>query len=229
MAVYSDLEIKAELTAGHIVIHPLIEDNIRGSSVDVTLGEWFFTTSQRSDSGFYNPFDQADIARYFAGPFRAQPHAEWTRRHAQPLFRGIDRDQPIIVVGPGERVLAHTHEFIGINPPGTSELKSRSSWGRNGVEAKIGAGWGDPGYINRWTMQIHNFNPVSVPIPVGERIAQMIFYQTGRVERHYGTTGKYQGGAQLQELVASWSPHDMLPRAYKDSRHKPLPIDSVPD
>lgn len=225
MAVYSDLQIKAELKTGHIVIHPLIEENIRGSSVDLTLGEWFFRINPRPSHGFYNPFDQADIASYFSAPLKVQPHAQWARQHRQPLFRGIDPDQPIIVLGPGERVLAHTHEFVGINPPGTSDMKSRSSWGRNGVEAKIGAGWGDPGYINRWTMQINNFNALSVPLPVGERIAQMVFYETGPVERRYGESSKYQSATKLKQLVASWSPKDMLPQAYKDSRHLPLPIE----
>jgi deoxycytidine triphosphate deaminase len=42
--VFSDLQIKDALLAGQIVITPLIEDNIRGSSVDVTLGEWYYTT-----------------------------------------------------------------------------------------------------------------------------------------------------------------------------------------
>ena len=141
------------------------------------------------------------------------------------LFKGIDPQQPIIVLRPGERILAHTHEFIGINPPGTTEMKSRSSWGRNGVAACFDAGWGDPGYINRWTMEVYNLNQrESVVLPVGERIAQIIFHDTGEVDRHYGTSGKYQGGTDLPEIIRSWKPSDMLPRAFKDARNKPLPL-----
>lgn len=224
--VYSDKQIKEELKTGHIVIHPLIVDNIRGSSVDVTLGEWFYTTERMHGRDFYNPFDAEDIERYFSGPFKAMPHAAWCAKYGRLPFRGIEPDQPIIVLRPGERILAHTHEFIGINPPGTTEMKSRSSWGRNGVAACFDAGWGDPGYINRWTMEVYNLNQhESVPLPIGERIAQIIFHQTGEVERHYGAAGKYQSGTDLQAIIRDWSPEQMLPRAFRDNRQKPLPLD----
>jgi deoxycytidine triphosphate deaminase len=224
--VYSDKQIKDAVKAGHIVIHPLVTDNIRGSSVDVTLGEWFYTTESSRNRDYYNPFDTSDVERYFKGPLRAQRHADWCAENGRRLFRGIPEDNLIIVLRPGERILAHTHEFIGINPPGTTEMKSRSSWGRNGIAACFDAGWGDPGYINRWTMEIFNLNRYeSVPIPVGERIAQIIFHHTGPVERHYGDTGKYQGGTELGRIIESWSPTQMLPRAFSDQRFIPLPLD----
>ncbi len=223
--VYSDLEIKAALKDGHIVIHPLIEENIRGSSVDVTLGEWFYTTEKMDNRDFYNPFDREDVERYFSGPFKAMPHQSWCNKYGRTLFRGIDPERQIIVLRPGERILAHTYEFIGINPPGTTEMKSRSSWGRNGIAACFDAGWGDPGYINRWTMEVYNLNQrESVPIPVGERIAQIIFHQTGEVSSHYGKSGKYQSGGDLETLIKTWTPEQMLPQAFKDRRQKPLPL-----
>jgi len=150
------------------------------------------------------------------------PHREWCEKHGHQLFDGIDAEHPIIVLRPGERILGHTHEFIGINPPGTTEMKSRSSWGRNGVAACFDAGWGDPGYINRWTMEIYNLNQhESVPLPIGERIAQIIFHHTGEVERHYGTAGKYQAGENIDEIVENWTPYQMLPKAFTDTRYKP--------
>jgi len=140
----------------------------------------------------------------------------------------IDPNQPIIVVRPGERLLGHTHEFIGIKAPGTSTLQARSTWGRNGVAVCIDAGWGDPGYINRWTLEIYNMNQhESVVLPVGERIAQMVFYETGPVDGEYKKlSGKYQTGssANLERLVRDWRPEQMLPRAYKDKRLVPKKI-----
>ncbi len=230
--VYSDTQIKEARERGHIVIHPYVEDNVRGSSVDVTLGEWFYATERLENRDIYNPFSRSDVKRYFGEPLRAIAHEEWAEKFGRKLFRGIPAEQPIIVLRPGERILAHTHEFIGIHAPGTTEMKSRSSWGRNGVAACFDAGWGDPGYINRWTMEIYNLNQYeSVPLPVGERIAQIIFHHTGTVENYYGkegaqggTTSKYQGGTDLQSLIQSWSPQQMLPRAYKDERSAPLPL-----
>ena len=101
-------------------------------------------------------------------------------------------------------------------------MQSRSTWGRNGVAVCFDAGWGDPGYINRWTMEIYNLNQRhSVVLPVGERIAQIVFQKTGEVEGSYhNLSGKYQSDQELETLIAEWSPLQMLPRAYKDSRMK---------
>ena len=67
----------------------------------------------------------------------------------------------------------------------------------------------------------------SVVLPVGERIAQMVFYETGQGEGEYkNLSGKYQTGsaASLKKLIRDWSPEQMLPKAYKDVRRDPLKI-----
>jgi hypothetical protein len=86
----------------------------------------------------------------------------------------------------------------------------------------------DPGYINRLTLEIYNLNEhETVLLPVGERIAQAVFLETGEVEGNYGKgrddgfSGKYQTGVNLDEIIANWSPEQMLPRAYKDKRSLP--------
>jgi dCTP deaminase len=228
MSVYSNVQLRQAIKEGHIVCHPLIKQNIAGSSIDVTLGEWFYRTERTGVSGFYNPFDPKDVGRYFDGPHRAEIHKLWAKANGRQLFEGIPHSQPIIVVRPGERLLGHTHEFIGIKAPGTSTLQARSTWGRNGVAVCIDAGWGDPGYINRWTLEIYNMNQhESVVLPVGERIAQMVFYETGPVDGEYKQlSGKYQTGmsTNVESLVRSWQPKQMLPKAYKDRRTLPAKI-----
>lgn len=226
--VYSNKQIKEAVLDGHIVFHPYIEEHIAGSSIDVTLGHWFYRTERNSNGGFYNPFDENDVQAYFDGPYPAETHELWAKTNGRKLFSGVPADQLIIVLAPGERILAHTHEFIGIKAPGTSTMQARSTWGRNGVAVCLDAGWGDPGYINRWTMEIYNMNQShSVVLPVGERIAQMVFYHTGEVEGQYKKiSGKYQTGddSNLVELMRHWRPEHMLPRAYKDIRRKPLEL-----
>lgn len=223
--VYSNNEIESARKSGHIVIHPFIRQHLAGSSYDVTLGEWFFPTSKAEGRDVYNPFDKSDVARYFGDAQRAISHKKWAEKHGRQLFKNIPSDHPIIVLRPGERILAHTHEFIGINPPGTTEMRARSTWGRNGVAMAFDAGWGDPGYINRWTMEVFNLNQhESIPLPVGERVAQIVFHHTGEVKSAYGQKGKYQTGSELKKLIRKWKPEDMLPRAYKDSRKKPMAL-----
>lgn len=231
MSVYSNTEIKAAIKANKIVFHPYQESHIAGSSIDVTLGHYFYKQEYQEESRVYNPFDKDDVARYFKGPLEAMPHKAWCEKYGYALFANIPENHPIIVLRPGERILAHTHEFIGIKAPGTSTMQARSTWGRNGVAVCLDAGWGDPGYINRWTMEIYNMNQhESVVLPIGERIAQIVFYNTGPVDLEYKhLSGKYQATASddLAAIIADWSPEQMLPRAYKDQRRTPTTIEGL--
>lgn len=228
MGVYSNIQIKQAIKEGHIVFHPYTEEHIAGSSIDVTLGEWFYRTERPSEGGFYNPFDVNSVNDYFSGAMQAEVHEDWAKKHGRIPFKNIPLDQRIIVLRPQERILGHTHEFIGIKAPGTSTMQARSTWGRNGIAVCLDAGWGDPGYINRWTMEIYNMNQhESVVLPVGERVAQMVFYETGPVDLEYKKlSGKYQTGDSndLDSLIRDWRPEHMLPRAYNDKRRKPVEI-----
>lgn len=231
MGVYSNLELRRAIKEGHIVFHPQVDKHINQASIDVTLGEWYFRVERLEQRSVYNPFDREDIERYFEGPHRAMPHDDWCRLHHHTPFKGIPEKHPIIVLQPQERILAHTHEFIGIKPPGASEIRSRSSWGRNGVAVCFDAGWIDPGYFTRLTLEIYNLNQhESVVLPIGERIGQVVFHHTGEVEGSYGLgrdgghSGKYQPGNDLKKLIQTWSPDQMLPRSYLDQRVMPLDI-----
>ena len=231
MSVYSNRQIKQAIEDGVIVSVPYNPDNVSEASVDFTLGYYFYKQEYDERSRVYNPFDKDDVDRYFKGPLKAMPHQEWCDRNGFKNFENIPPEHPIIVLKPGERILAHTHEFIGIRSHGgAAEVKSRSSWGRNGVAVCFDAGWIDPGYINRITLEIYNLNQhESVVLPVGERIGQLIFHTAGPVEGDYsdgraGMSGKYQHTDNLDELIASWRPEMMLPRAFKDERRMPQMI-----
>lgn len=231
MGVYSNLQIEQALKTGHIVCTPFNQKHVSQASLDVTLGYYYFRTERVGDHSVYNPFDESDVARYFDKPLKAVPHKAWCEENGFKLLRNIPPDHPVIPIKPGERILAHTHEFFGINPPGAAQVKARSSWGRNGIAVCFDAGWIDPGYINRLTLEIYNLNhKETILLPVGERIAQIVFLETGEVEgnygigRHGGFSGKYQSGTDLETLIKNWAPEQMLPRAYKDKRTMPTKI-----
>lgn len=234
MSVYSNVQIRKAIDNGHIVCVPHNPKHVAHASLDVTLGYYYYRTERSGFQTLYNPFDEADVQRYFGEHKQAVPHGEWCWKNGQNPVQGIPLDHPIIPLRPGERILAHTHEFFGIKPPGAYELKSRSSWGRNGIAVCFDAGWVDPGYINRLTLEIYNLNErETVLLPVGERIAQAVFHETGEVEGTYGSgrdngfSGKYQVGNSLEELIANWAPEQMLPRAYRDKRSLPQPIEGL--
>lgn len=234
MGVYSNTQIRKALDDGHIICTPFQSKHVSQASLDVTLGYYFYRVERTNERTIYNPFDREDVERYFDGPYEAMAHGAWCKLNGMTPLKNIPLDHPVIALKPGERILAHTHEFFGIKPPGACELKSRSSWGRNGVAVCFDAGWIDPGYINRLTLEIYNLNErETVLLPVGERIAQAVFHTTGEVEGSYGAgrdsgfSGKYQSGTDLKTLIATWSPSLMLPKAYKDNRELPLKIEGL--
>lgn len=231
MGVYSNTQIRQAIQDDHIVCHPFDDKHVSHASLDVTLGYYYYRVERANERTIYNPFDREDVERYFDGPFKAMPHGEWAALNGFKPLAGIPLEHPVIALKPGERILAHTHEFFGIKPPGACEVKSRSSWGRNGVAVCFDAGWIDPGYINRLTLEIYNLNQnETVVLPVGERIAQIVFHETGEVEGNYGQgrdggfSGKYQQGTDLDTLIKTWSPSLMLPQAYRDKREMPVKV-----
>jgi deoxycytidine triphosphate deaminase len=230
VSVFSNTQILQAIKDKHIICVPFKPQYVSEASLDVTLGHYYFRTERSGYHALYNPFDEKDVRRYFGQPQQAVPHRQWCEENGFEPVAGIPLDHPVIALRPGERILAHTHEFFGIVPPGACELKSRSSWGRNGIAVCFDAGWIDPGYINRLTLEIFNLNQhETVLLPVGERIAQAVFHDTGEVEGNYGEgregfSGKYQTGTDLDELIKNWSPEWMLPKAYKDIRNMPEAI-----
>jgi deoxycytidine triphosphate deaminase len=234
MGVYSNKQIRQAIANDHIVCHPFNEHYVSQASLDVTLGYYYYRIEPANERTIYNPFDREDVERYFDGPYRAQAHGEWCRLNGFKPIVGIPEDHPVIALKPGERILAHTHEFFGILPPGACEIRSRSSWGRNGIAVCFDAGWIDPGYINRLTLEIYNLNHREMMLlPVGERIAQAVFHETGEIEGSYGEgrdqgfSGKYQVGTNLETLIKTWSPSLMLPQAYRDQRQVPVKLEGM--
>ncbi len=231
MGVYSNIQIRQAIKDGHIVCVPFNSRHVSQASLDITLGHYYFRTEKSGGHALYNPFSEQDVYRYFGEPQQAVRHGDWCHENGFAPLKGIPLDHPIIPLRPGERILAHSHEFFGILPPGACELKSRSSWGRNGIAVCFDAGWIDPGYINRLTLEVYNLNQhETVLLPVGERIGQIVFHETGEVEGNYGHgrdsgfSGKYQVGSNINELIKNWTPDQMLPRAYKDVRTVPEPV-----
>ena len=234
MGVYSNKQIRQAISEGSIICYPLVEKHIAHASLDVTLGYYYYRIEPSDERIIYNPLDKEDVERYFDGPYKAMPHKEWAAQNGMKMVKGVPEDHPVIAIKPGERILAHTHEFFGILPPGAYDLHSRSSWARNGIAVCFDAGWVDPGYINRLTLEIFNLNHREmVLLPVGERIAQAVFHETGEVEGNYGAgrdegfSGKYQRGTDLESIIKIWTPDMMLPRAYLDKRVMPTKIEGM--
>lgn len=216
----SDKKILEEMKKGDIVIHPFSEEQLATSSYDVTLGEWFFREQPpKYNHALYNIWSQEHMEHVWGADKveRAVPAKEAFKKYNFD-YDGIRPDDKVIVLRPGETILAHTQEFIGGKDHITTMMKARSSMGRNFIEVCKCAGWGDVGYVNRWTMEItNNSKNYIIPLVVGRRIAQIIFFETGPiVERDYTKAGKYASSTSLGELKKAWKPEMMLPQLYRD-------------
>ena len=215
--VLSDKRILEEMETGAVVITPFDKAGLSTSSYDVALGEYYFT-EQDTKSGYYNPYNKAHTDRVWGTePFKASTAKE-VFGDSSFEFIGISETDQVIPLEPGATILAHTNEFIGGRDRITTMMKARSSLGRNFIEVCKCAGWGDVGFTNRWTMEITNNSRFhNIPLVVGRRIAQIVFFETGPIEaENYTNRGKYQTTNDLATLQKEWNPHSMLPKMYAD-------------
>lgn len=215
----SDTRILEEIKKGNIVIQPFDRENLATSSVDVTLGEWYYREQPPTGhKKVFNLYSKGDTEKVWGTePLRAKTAKE-SLANFNFAYDGIRPDDKVILLEPGETILAHTQEFIGGRNTVTTMMKARSSLGRNFINVCKCAGWGDVGYVNRWTMEIQNSSQhYIIPLVVGRRIAQIIFYETGPIlANDYTKTGKYQTTTDLSQLKKSWEPHMMLPKLWND-------------
>jgi len=215
----SDKKIVEYLKSGRIVITPYNKKNLNTSSYDVTLGEYYYR-EQRPEPGrsIYSPWSESDVRRIWGKPLKAMKASQYTKMLGVKELGGIRPSDCIIPIAPGETLLCHTNEYIGGRDGITTMMKARSSMGRNFIEVCKCAGWGDVGYTNRWTMEItNNSQDFSIPLVVGRRISQIVFFEVGPIlENDYTQAGKYQTGVDTEKLKKSWNPEAMLPKMWKD-------------
>ncbi|MFA6297403.1 MAG: hypothetical protein WC629_02470 [Candidatus Paceibacterota bacterium] len=216
----SNKKIIEEMKKGDIIIHPFKKENLATSSYDLTLGEYFFREQpSKYNHSIYNIWSKSHMEHVWGADKveRAVPAKEAFQKYNFE-WDGISPNDKVIMLKPGETILAHTNEFIGGRNHITTMMKARSSLGRSFIEVCKCAGWGDVGYINRWTMEItNNSKNYIIPLVVGRRIAQLIFFETGQIDGpDYSETGKYNPGKNLAELKKNWKPELMLPLLYKD-------------
>jgi dCTP deaminase len=182
----SDRRILEEMERGNVIIEPFDQAQLGTNSYDVRLGEWYFE------------------------PNRNLQVVDFTREEDTRAFWGEPRqaEHGIVAIRPGDTILCHTREAVGGCNGFTTSMRARSSIGRSCLSVCKCAGVGDVGYIARWTMEITNHSHATIVLPVGMRVAQILFYEVGPTLKMY--TGKY--GQQS----APWSPLDMLPKLYND-------------
>lgn len=174
--VLSDRTIKEKVAAGRIVIDPLDERDIQPASVDLHLDRRLLVF--RNSTAPYIDL-RADL------PSLTEQIE-------------IDNDAPFIL-HPGEFVLASTLEHVELPTDIVGRLEGKSSLGRIGLLIHSTAGYVDPGWKGRLTLELTNVARLPVTLYSGMRIGQISFLTlTTDVDRPYGSRGlgsRYQGQA----------------------------------
>lgn len=206
MSVLSSTDIIKELKNDNICITPFIETNLSSSSYDITLGEFYFRPSDTLD--YLNPWDNSNISKYWGNVNKAiESKGEYNLKHGERY----------IVLKPNETILCHSNEFIGGKNFITTMIKAKSTMGRSEIEICSDAGWGDIGYINRWTLEIRSRSKIPIILIVGKPIGQIVFFYSTIPIIPYGkdcseVKSKYQTKTDLQTIIKEWSPLNLLPK-----------------
>lgn len=92
-----------------------------------------------------------------------------------------------MVVHPGEFVLGTTLETLDVPSDMVARIEGRSSYARLGLIPHAAAGFVDPGFRGKITLEIQNLGNVPITIYPEERFCQVVFEtMTSEAENPYG-------------------------------------------
>ncbi len=172
--VLSDRTIRREIAEGRIVVNPIDLADIQPASIDLHLDNRFlvFSNSRLPYIDVREPLDNL----------------------TEPVQ--IDDGTPFML-HPGEFVLGGTQEHIELPDDLVARLEGKSSLGRIGLLIHSTAGFVDPGWQGRLTLELSNVARLPIALHQGMKIGQISFLRlTEPAQRRYGSPelgSKYQG------------------------------------
>ena len=176
--ILSDRELRARLESGSIVIDPILDPNlqIQPASIDLRLSKTF-VVYRLPHVPCIDPRDPKTVDGY----------TETVEIEEGEAF----------VLQPGEFALGSTQEIVKVPPDLVARVEGRSSIGRLAVVVHATAGFVDPGFQGRITLELGNLGRCAVKLYPGMRVSQIVFHtMTSPAERPYGSpdrASKYQG------------------------------------
>jgi len=172
--VLSDRDIRAEITAGRIVIDPFIPEAVQPSSVDLHLDRRFRVFRNSRYPFIDVRADQPELTELVE----------------------IGGDDPFIL-HPGEFVLGSTFERVQLPNDLVARLEGKSSLGRLGLLIHSTAGYVDPGWEGNLTLELSNVANLPITLYDGMKIGQISFQRlSSPAEVGYGDASigsKYRG------------------------------------
>ncbi|KKQ70641.1 MAG: dCTP deaminase, dCTP deaminase [Candidatus Peregrinibacteria bacterium GW2011_GWC2_39_14] len=160
--ILSDKTLKKMLDSGELTVEPISEHSIQPASIDCRLGTHYLIVD---DTGMDSLTLDSEIK-----------------------YREIEGET--ITVPPKSFLLATTMEYVKLPNDLTAFVEGRSSIGRMGLFIQ-NAGWVDPGFEGKITLEIYNANSLPIKLQAGRRICQLVFCKMDQAaEKPYN--GKYQ-------------------------------------
>ncbi len=110
------------------------------------------------------------------------------------ILLDLGSDQDPYMLRPGQFILAETMETFHLPDTIAAQFMLKSSRAREGLEHLM-AGYFDPGYWGRPTLELHNSRQLHpVAIWPGMKIGQIVFHRMEQAPlRSYAVTGRYNG------------------------------------
>jgi|AntRauTorckE6833_2_1112554.scaffolds.fasta_scaffold00427_18 dCTP deaminase len=171
--VLVDYQIIDEVVDKDMII-PFDPDLVQPSSYDLTLGRRFLWISYE-DEGEVIAYD--DVPQYEV--------IELTGRN------------DTIDLEPGEFCLAHTEEIVDIPASLSAIVAGKSTWARKGLTIHQTAGWIDPGFSGRITLELKNVGTSIIQLKIGDPIAQLVLMKNDKIPLNE-YNGRYQGAEHVE-------------------------------
>jgi dCTP deaminase len=163
MSILSDSEIEDELKNGRIGIEPLdLAKQLQPSSIDLRLGNKF-RVFRHTERAYIDPKANDNLQEYTE-------------------IMEVNDDKPFIL-HPGEFVLGSTKEYVKMPDNVVGRLEGRSSMGRLGVVVHSTAGYVDPGFRGKLTLEITNLGKMPIALYPDMRICQISFYRMEKASK----------------------------------------------
>ena len=172
--ILSDRSIKDQMSAGRIVIDPLGPNAVQPASVDIRLDSEIlvFRNNWRTHIDVMKPAD--DVVEKVM----------------------IEEGRPFLL-HPGQFALGSTLESVSIPDDIVARIEGKSSLARYGLLIHSTAGFVDPGWTGKLTLEFSNVGILGITLHKGMKIGHISFTQlTTPAENPYGSRelrSKYQG------------------------------------
>jgi len=172
--VLSDVDIEGTISTGLIQIEPFDKSRLQPASIDLTLGNIF--------TGLHPAWNGEDVD---------------LKKDQAERFIVIEANDSGYPLMPGQFVLGHTAEMVGLSRCYCGRVEGKSSLGRLGLLVHLTAGFIDPGFYGHITLEMVNLLNVPIILYPGMPVAQLCFMRlTSLPSVGYGEGSlgsKYQG------------------------------------